>query len=259
MEEERLAEEKRKKQRAGESEYQELFLEGVEVPGRKYQFEERGEIRESSKWHAGGAQFNPTKRFGTIDDEGTLLYEDVTTSYPAYMPTENYQKYIMDKMPKKEDGAGKWFIRPHHLETLTRHPKSIQDDVLNTRYVSHYNQQHGKKEEVNESQVCIDKIESHLEDLKKKQYYLMTQMGQDPDDLEEIKYKTERQGLREYEAFIQDKKRFDSKQLLIQAYEDLLTSQRQTERDALNRTRQIEYDKNRPPQDGWYELKTAGF
>lgn len=127
------------------------------------------------------------------------------------MPTENYQKYIMDKMPKKEDGAGKWFIRPHHLETLTRHPKSIQDDVLNTRYVSHYNQQHGKKEEVNESQVCIDKIESHLEDLKKKQYYLMTQMGQDPDDLEEIKYKTERQGLREYEAFIQDKKRFDSK------------------------------------------------
>lgn len=55
------------------------------------------------------------------------------------MPAENYNKYIMDRMPKKEDGNGKWFIRPHHLETLTKHPKSIQDDVLNTRYVSHYN------------------------------------------------------------------------------------------------------------------------
>jgi vacuolar-type H+-ATPase subunit I/STV1 len=176
-----------------------------------------------------------------------LLYEDVTTSYPAYMPTENYQKYIMDKMPKKEDGAGKWFIRPHHLETLTQHPKSIQDDVLNTRYVSHYNQQHGKKEEVNESQLAIEKIEAHLEALKSKQYYMMTQLGEDPDDLEELKHKTEREGLRQYEAFIQDKKRHDTKELLIQAYEDLLTSQRNEEKDALNRTRQIEYDKNRPP------------
>lgn len=55
---------------------------------------------------------------------------------------------------------------------------------------------------------------------------MMTQNGEDPDDLEEIKYKTEREGLRQYETFIADKKRFDSKQLLIQAYEDLLTHQR---------------------------------
>ena len=72
----------------------------------------------------------------------------------------------MDKMPKKDDGNGKWFIRPHHLETLTKHPKSIQDDVLNTRYVSHVNQQYGKKQEVNESELAIEKIEAHLEKLK---------------------------------------------------------------------------------------------
>lgn len=97
-------------------------------------------MKTSRQVHYDGAEFNPTKRFGTIDDEGQLIYEDITTSYPAYMPVENYQKYIMDKMPKKEDGNGKWFIRPHHLEALTKHPKSIQDDVLNTRYFSHYNQ-----------------------------------------------------------------------------------------------------------------------
>jgi hypothetical protein len=125
LEEERLAEEQKKKQKSGESEYQHLFKEGHEVQGRRYQFMDQGQVKESSKWHADGAEFNPSKRFGTIDDDGQLLYGDVTTSYPAYMPTENYNKYIMDNMPKKEDGAGNWFIRPHHLETLTKHSKSI--------------------------------------------------------------------------------------------------------------------------------------
>ena len=66
---------------------------------------------------------------------------------------------------------------------------------------------------------------------------MMTQKGEDPDDLEEIKYKTEREGLRKYEEFIQDKKRFDSKVMIIQAYEDLLTFERGQERGALNRRR----------------------
>jgi len=68
-----------------------------------------------------------------------LIYENVTTSYPAILPIEHYQKYIMDNLPKKEDGKGQWFIRPHHLESLTQHPNSIKDDVLNINYVSHYN------------------------------------------------------------------------------------------------------------------------
>ena len=75
----------------------------------------------------------------------------------------------------------------------------------------------------------------------------MHQRGEDPDDLDELKFKMERKGLQEYETFIADKKRFDSKILIIQAYEDLLTHQRKVEKDSLNRTRQIEYDKNRPP------------
>jgi hypothetical protein len=87
-----------------------------------------------------GTKFNPSKKFGVIETEGTLIYDNITSSYPLNMPTENYQKYIMDNLPKKEDGNGNWFIRPHHLETLTSHPKSVRDDVLNTRYFSNYNQ-----------------------------------------------------------------------------------------------------------------------
>jgi len=71
-------------------------------------------------------------------------------------------------MPQKDGGNGKWFIRPHHLETLTEHPLSIKDDVLNTRYYSHYNQTYGKKEERNEKAEAITKIESHLDELKSR-------------------------------------------------------------------------------------------
>ena len=42
-------------------------------------------------------------------------------------------------MPRKEDGKGKWYIRPHHLESLTNHQLSQKDEVLNTHYFSHYN------------------------------------------------------------------------------------------------------------------------
>lgn len=44
---------------------------------------------------------------------------------------------------------------------------------------------------------------------------MMTQKGEDPDDLDELKYKTEREGLRQYETFIADKKRFDQKEMII--------------------------------------------
>ena len=80
-------------------------------------------------------------------------------------------------MPTKEAGNGKWFIRPHHLETLTQHPLSIKDDVLNTRYYSHYNQQYGKKEEVNINADAIEHIEGHLAELKSKMAVMLMQRG----------------------------------------------------------------------------------
>lgn len=67
-----------------------------------------------------GKQFDPKRKFGTIDKD-SLIYDKVTYSYPANLPPEHYQKYIMDNLPKNENGNGKWFIRPHHLESLTNH------------------------------------------------------------------------------------------------------------------------------------------
>lgn len=93
-------------------------------------------LRECYK-DSSGNPIDPSKKFGIIEDN-VLLYDNITTSYPLNLPTDYYQKYINETMPTKEAGNGKWFIRPHHLETLTKHPRSVKDDVLNTRYYSHY-------------------------------------------------------------------------------------------------------------------------
>ena len=53
--------------------------------------------------------------------------------------------------------------------------------------------------------------------------------------------------------------RVDSKQLIIDAYEEILRDKRIKEKDVLNGQRFKEYEKNRPPQSNWYELKTGEF
>ena len=65
-------------------------------------------------------------------------------------------------MPIKDEK--KWFIRPHHVESLTNHHKSFRDDVLNTRYFSHYNRD--KTPEKTDNEVAIEYIEGHLEKLR---------------------------------------------------------------------------------------------
>ena len=175
------------------------------------------------------------------------------------MPTEYYQKYIMDSLPKKETGNGKWFIRPHHLETLTSHPLSVKDDVLNTRYISHYDQEFGKKPEINPAEEAITNLEAHLAELKSKMAFMMQQRGENPEFLEELRDSLKKEGFEAYETFINDRTQHNSKALIIEGYEGVLQHNRQNEKQVLNRERFKEYEKNRPPQKNWFEMKSSGF
>ena len=203
-------------------------------------------------------EFDPKKKFGIIED-GALIYDNVTTSYPLNLPTDYYQRYISQSMPTKEQGNGKWFIRPHHLETLTRHPLSIKDDVLNTRYISHYNQSYGKKPEVDVKADAIEDIEKHLDKLKRRMTAMQVERGEDLELMEELSDKMRLAGHAAFETFVNDKTRYESKQLIIEAYEGILQERRVFERDMLNAQRFREYEKNRPPQAKWYELKGSEF
>jgi hypothetical protein len=47
------------------------------------------------------------------------VYDNITTSYAVYLPADYYLKTIQKSMPAKDETA--WFIRPHHVESLTAH------------------------------------------------------------------------------------------------------------------------------------------
>lgn len=81
-------------------------------------------------------------------------------------------------MPTKDDK--RWFIRPHHLESLTNHYHSVKDDVLNTRYFSHYNKHHGKTPQITDNEKALSDIELQLQQLKMKQHVILTNRGIDP-------------------------------------------------------------------------------
>lgn len=54
----------------------------------------------------------------------------------------------------------------------------------------------------------------------------MMEKGESLDIQDKIKDETSREGLSAYEKFITDKNRFDSKKMIIEAYEGVLTHQR---------------------------------
>jgi hypothetical protein len=139
----------------------------------------------------------------------------------------------------------------------------VKDDVLNTRYYSHYNQKYGKKEEKNEAEEAIKTIEMHLDRLKAHQLNISMQRNIPLDKydevLEEQRSQIHRQAYQEFEKLISDKSRLDQKGLIIEAYESVLYDRRRIEKDLLNSKRFREYEKNRPPQDKWYELKSSEF
>ena len=109
--------------------------------------------------------FNPKKKFGQLESADEWTYDQITSSYNVNLTGDHYIKFIGDKLPKKEDGMGKWFIRPHHVETLTSHVQSVNDDVLNTWYFSNYNCE-PEKQKTPELEVAMKSLEEHMQTMK---------------------------------------------------------------------------------------------
>ena len=147
-----------------------------------------------------------------------------------------------------------WFIRPHHLESLTNHFNSLKDDVLNTRYFSHYNQSYGKKPNFTDNEKAISYLEKHIDQLRMKMKVLsLNKYGKEIDHdevIEKLREDNEIEDQEKFDKFIKDKgSKQSSKELCIKAYESILFNERTDEKDKLNRQRFREYERNRPPAD----------
>jgi hypothetical protein len=114
-----------------------------------------------------GKPYDPVKKFGVLETENDLMYDNITTSFGLNLPANYYLKAIRASLPPAEKDD-KWFIRPHHIETLTSHFKSIKSDHLNTRYYSHYNKDYGKDFTPSQSEKAMEDIERILEELKER-------------------------------------------------------------------------------------------
>lgn len=39
-------------------------------------------------------EYDPYKKFGTINTEAPLIYDNITTAYPVNLPPDYYQKHV---------------------------------------------------------------------------------------------------------------------------------------------------------------------
>ena len=89
------------------------------------------------------------------------------SSYQLNLPPDYYIQEIRRSTSAYD--KKKWYIRPHHIESLTNHANSIKDDFFNTRYISQINPLHvedWKTQEVNKKEEALGHIEKRLEQLK---------------------------------------------------------------------------------------------
>jgi hypothetical protein len=99
--------------------------------------------------------------------------------YPTILPTE-YYKNIFDKenVRNKDD---KWFLRPHHIETLTEHPGSLKDNILDSNYYSFYTElekdregrfltpeESAEKNKPSNKDILISNLETQLQALRQQ-------------------------------------------------------------------------------------------
>lgn len=60
----------------------------------------------------------------------------LSSTYQGVMPLEYYAN-IISREKNRADGE-RWYNRPHHIESLTEHPFSLRDNVLDSKYRSTY-------------------------------------------------------------------------------------------------------------------------
>lgn len=68
------------------------------------------------------------------------------TQFDMLFPVNFYEDKINQQIIGKK--LQDWYLRPHHIETVTEHPKSVKDNVLNPKYYSQLNyDEQGDQEE----------------------------------------------------------------------------------------------------------------
>ena len=93
-----------------------------------------------------------TERMG----EAEIRWRPELNRFGAKDPRVAEAKMIQQQLPTNINKP--FYIKPHHIESITNHHNSIKDEVLNTHYFSHHNKDFDKKKDVNDKEMCIDLV-----------------------------------------------------------------------------------------------------
>jgi hypothetical protein len=98
-------------------------------------------------------------------DKENIKYDNRLTSYNIEFPVDYYHKMTKDNQPPTEKN---WYVRQHHTETFAKNENAIPDDLLNTKYISYYGENHKSGEKNMEENIkeVIDSLENKIDSLK---------------------------------------------------------------------------------------------
>ena len=217
-----------------------------------------------------------------------IIKDERFSSYNIEYPPQYYYEIIKQNEPLKNKD---WFIRPHHIESISNSKKAINDDVLNTKYISYYG-----KPEINENinnknreEILADLInetKNNIDNLKNEMYNkskLNTKNKKLYNELQNLKSEAKKnfipgkvfekeEKIKELEEMIKDpntledlnemlakKSGIQEHNFTIDKLEKILDELRNKEKEIINKKRMEELKRMGPPQKKWYNLKGKIF
>lgn len=68
-----------------------------------------------------------------LENKPTIYDSEGKSKYSVLLPVGYYEDFVAaENIPEAE----KWYLRPHHVETLTENPLSKKDNMIHTEYQS---------------------------------------------------------------------------------------------------------------------------
>ncbi|CAG9327599.1 unnamed protein product [Blepharisma stoltei] len=192
-----------------------------------------------------GSVFDPNERFG----------KDVPIEPEKPLIDPRYVEGLAKSAPQPDEN---WFITSHHLRSVTNHPLSINDDPdyykyqLENQYIKSSSTNYNgdlRENAIGQLEQTLADLKCELNERKRRAYVDSIKLEEKPlgwvaKAAENVSY-----------GFTN----IEKDALVYNTYESILRELRQREKDLLNVRRAEAYDIHRPPQEKWYEIKSAEF
>lgn len=150
-----------------------------------------------------------------------------------------------------------WYLRSHHLRSFTNHPLSVNDNPNFYKAQMRANVHEEVSKPHDQRDIAISHLEKTLEDLRceldsRKRISAVNSFANNDNRFTGHLSKV-------VNPIAEGLNMNEKEGLVMHTYESILDELRNREKAILNEKRAEEYERNRPPQGNWFELKSSEF